>query len=404
MLHILRMTLLSALVAMSASAQRAEGPRSPVPMMTLDMGTVTHIDLDGSRVIADCRQQVEIPITGGPRRGQIDRKWEPCMLLSFVVHPPTGRWALATTVMRDTDFFRLTGYEVAGRELPLPRDRAGRVKGGNFLVLGDRDGVVAVTPGTPEMWTDDGTVRTQSPVVFTQDGSRVLVIAGNSSRIEWWSWSFDAWPEALRVLPPGVTDGKGNALVAGEHRTVLMHPRDGVRVATLDPTGTRPWKVGRRLGQVRRGLLTPLVLGDTMVFYREGEWGPPHGSCDESKPGTYLRLELSTGQERVWRRHEGWCSTVGFVSASSLRRTVYFTESADIVKGSHRLLEYALDRDETREVPIQGFTQVLDISADGRLLLVRTTTGLVVHDVVAARSTPVAGVQASHGARLLAVP
>lgn len=132
--------------------------------------------------------------------------------------------------------------------------------------------------------------------------------------------------------------------------------------------------------------------------------GAPHGSCDEPKPRTYRRLELSTGQERVWRRHEGWCATVGFAAASSRRRTVYFTEIADSGKRSLRLLEYALDRDETRELPIQGFTQVLDLSADGRLLLVRTNTGLVVHDVVEARSTPLPSVQAQYGARLLAVP
>jgi hypothetical protein len=404
MLNIMRMTLLPVLVAMSASAQQPEDPRSPVPMLAFDMGTVTRIDEDGSRVLAECRERTEIPISGGPQKGQTLRKSEPCMLGSFVVHPPTGRWALTTTVMGDTTFSRLTGYEVAGREIPLLRDRAGRVKSGNLLVLGDRDGVVAVTPGTPEMWTEDGTIRSQLAMMFTQDGSRVLVIAGNSSGFEWWSWRFGAQPEGLRVLPFGVTDGSGNTLVPGEHRTVLRHPREGVRVATLEPTGTRPWKVGRRLGQVRRGLLTPLVLGDTMVFYREGEWGPPHGSCDESKPGTYRRLELSTGQERVWRRHEGWCATGSFAAASSLRRTVYFTELADIAKGSRRLFEYALDRDETREIPIPGFTQVLDLSADGRLLLVRTGTGLLVHDVVEARSTPVPGVQANSGARLLAVP
>lgn len=268
MLDILRMTLLSALLAMSASAQRAGGPEPPVPMMAVDMGTVTHIDRDSSRVLADCRQRGEYVFSGGPRKGQLESNSEPCMLLTFVVHPLTGRWALATSVMQDPDFFRLTGYEVSGREIPLPRDRAARVKHGNFLLLGDRDGVVAVTPGTPGMWTYDGTVRTQSPVVFTQDGSCVLVVAGNSSGLEWWSWSFGVRPEGLRVLPFGVTDGAGNALVSGEHRTVLRHPREGVRVATLEPTGTRPWKVGRRLGQVRRGLLTPLVLGDTLVFYR----------------------------------------------------------------------------------------------------------------------------------------
>jgi hypothetical protein len=405
MLHITRVTLLSALVAMSANAQRAEGPVSPVPMMAIDTGTVIHIDQDGSRVIADCRQLRELHISGGPRKGQIDRTWEPCLLLNLTVHPQTGRWAMSTSVMGDTDWsHRLINYQVAGREIPLPRDRAGRVKDGNFLVLGDRQGVVAVTPGVPETWTYKEDLRFQHPMAFTQDGSRVLVLAGNSSRSEWWSWSFGAQPEALRVLPPGMSDGKATTLVAGEHRTVLKHPREGVRVATLEPTGTRPWKVGRRLGLERRGLLTPLVLGDTIVFYREGEWRHSHGDCDESKPGTYRRFELSTGQERVWRRHEGWCSTVNFVAASPLRRTVYFTEITDVVKGSRRLVEYALDRDETRELPIEGYFHVLDISEDGRLLLVRTTAGLVVHDVVAARSTPVPGVQGNHGARLLALP
>jgi hypothetical protein len=183
------------------------------------------------------------------------------------------------------------------------------------------------------MWTTNGRYREQRPVAFTPDGSRVLVTAGDSGLHEFWSWSFAPRPEGVRVLPSGMSDGAGNLVLSGEPRIVLRHPRGGVRIATQDPTGKRPWKVGPPLRQARRGLLTPLVLGDTMIFYREGSWPPDGAGCDESNPGTYRRLELSTGQERVWRRHEGECRRRDFAAASVLRRTVYFLEG-------HSLFEY----------------------------------------------------------------
>jgi hypothetical protein len=402
MLHTLRVMLLSALSATSATAAGADAPVSPVPIITVGAGTVIHVDTNGSRVLADCQEVTEFRMLAGPERGQFQRESKPCHLGSLVVHPPTGRWAQEVVVGGKLGPSRTVSVRVSGREAALPTDKAGHVKGGDLLILGDGNGIVAITSGTPEMWTTNGIYREQSPVAFTPDGSRVLVTAGDSGLREFWSWSFAPRPEGVRVLPAGMSDSEGNHVISGESRIVLSHPRGGVRLATQDPTGQRPWKVGAPLRQARRGLLTPLVLGDTMLFYREGVWPPDGAGCDESNPGTYRRLELSTGQERVWRRHEGECSTRDFAAASVLRRTVYFLEG-HIYRG-FRLFEYDIARDATREIEIKEVTQVLDISADGRMLLMLTYSGLVLHDVVEGNSTSLTGVASATHARLLALP
>jgi hypothetical protein len=402
MLSTLRVVLLSALSATSTAAAGADAPVSPVPIISIGTGTVIHVDANGSRVLADCEETSEYRMLSGPERGQLRRESQPCYIGGVVVHPPTGRWAVEAAVRGKSGPARTVRFTVSGREVALPTDKAGHVKQGDLLILGDKDGVVAVATGAPEMWTSNGIYREQRPVAFTPDGARVLVTAGDTGLREFWSWSFAPRPEGIRVLPPGMTDSEGNEVVIGEPRIVLRHPRGGVRLATQDPTGKRPWKVGAPVRKTSRGMLTPLVLGDTLIFYREGRWLPEEegAGCDESNPGTYRRIELSTGQEREWRRHEGFCSSHEFSAASLLRRTVYFREG-HIYLG-FRLFEYDVDRDATRELKIEGATDVLDISADGRTLLVMTYGGLVLHDVVEGSSTRLPGVAGSNGARLLA--
>ncbi|NMO22824.1 hypothetical protein HPC49_43240 [Pyxidicoccus fallax] len=89
------------------------------------------------------------------------------------------------------------------------------------------------------------------------------------------------------------------------------------------------------------------------------------------RPGTYRRFDLRTGEERVWRTHDIWCSTGEFEGLSPSRRTLYFIEGSTYF-GNTRLYEYSLDRDEVREIKIAAISDVLDISSDGGTLLVRT--------------------------------
>ncbi|NOK16522.1 hypothetical protein [Corallococcus carmarthensis] len=371
---------------------------SPMPMIVVDKGNVSIVNRSGARVLADCRYLEEIRIVAGPERGKVQQDWKPCYLSGLAVHPPTGRWAVAAVLMDGT-----VRMEVAGRDVVLPTDKAGRRKAGDFLILGDRNGVVAVTPGNTEMWTTDGTYRSQQPTAFTEDGARVLVNASNSSMCQWWSWSFGPRPGGLRVLPPGATDGNCNQLVPGEPRTVLKHQRDGIRIATLDPTGTKPWKVARALRQERRGMEMALVLGDTLVFYREGAQHPESGVCDESRPGTYRRIELSTSEERVWETLEGECYTKDFIMASARRRTVYYLKGKDPTDGGVRLFEYALDSGTPRELDIESLFGMLDISPDGQTLLLFTyRQGLVLYDVDSGSVVPVGGMSKDGTARLLA--
>jgi hypothetical protein len=392
MLNALRTILLSALLATSAPAAWADAPVSPVPIMAITEGDVVLIDASGARTLVECREVTDLRMLLGPDRGRVERSSKPCHLAGLLVHPPTGRWALMGVTSGDAGPTRIVSITVSGNQVPLPTDKAGRVKQGDFLILGDRDGVVAVAPGAPAMWTTNGIYREQRPMLFTPDGSRVIVTAGDSGLREYWSWSFGPRPEGIRVLPNGMTDSEGNHLIPGEPRVVLRHPRRGVRLATLDPTGERPWKVGPPLKMPRRGTLTPLVLGDTMIFYREGVWLPVEegAGCDESRPGSYRRVDLRTGQEREWRRHDGFCSGRELSLANLRRRTVYFLEGAPYL--GYRLYEYDLERDETREIVLEGgVVNVFDISVDGQTLLALTYRGLVLHDVVTGQTTVVEG-------------
>lgn len=394
---ILRSTVLTALLATSATAwaEPSAAPEptvSPVPLIALAPGKVVYADPEGSRILADCEQVQEARMLAGPDKGKVRRETEPCSLAFLAVHPPTGRWAMAATVNADISWRRTVSMTVAGRKVVMPTDKAGRVKDGFMLVMGDLEGVVAITPGVPAQWTDGSVVHFQSPQQFTADGSRVLVSNGTVNTAEWWSWSFGPKPEGIRVLPAGVTDVGGNRLVLGESRTVVRHARGGVRVATLDPTGTKPWKVGPALKHKRKGFLTPMVLGDTLVYYREGVWD--EGGCDEANPGTYRRIDLRTGEEKVWRIHETWCSSMEFKAANPRRRTLIFAEGNFYQHGTIKLFEYSLDRDEVRELKIPPTEDVSDLSVDGRTLALLARGGVVsVYDVDSEEGTWLMGLE-----------
>ncbi|WP_224369852.1 hypothetical protein [Hyalangium versicolor] len=403
MLHIHRIIVLLVLVA-SATVARAEEPVSPVPLLVAKEGSVVYMDSNGPRILAECLETMDHRMLAGPKKGQFERRSHPCGFWSLAVHPPTGRWAAALQVTGDqgANPSPLVSFVVSGRTLSVPTDKAGRAKGGNFLVLGDLNGIVAITPGTLETWTEKGRFFAQMPAMFTEDGSRVLVSISDTTLTEWWSWSFGPRPESVRVLPRGMTDTAGNMVLSGEPRTALRHGRGGVRLATLDPTGKKPWKVGPALPQVRRGMLTPAVLGDTMLFYREGS--REETDCEGPGAGTYRRIDLRTGQERVWRRHEGWCSTGDrFDAVSPVRRTVYFLESWSPINYP-RLFEYDVERDTTRQIPVESVSRVKDISADGRTLLLFAGSGFVLYDVVADSATPLRGLGEADYVRLLAQP
>ncbi|MFY2562134.1 hypothetical protein ACN469_31355 [Corallococcus terminator] len=394
---ILRSTVLTALLATSATAwaESSAAPEptvSPVPLIALAPGKVVYVDPEGSRILADCEQVQESRMLSGPDKGKVSREPRPCPLSFLAVHPPTGRWAMGATVNGDISWRRTVSMTVAGRKVVMPTDKAGRVKDGFMLVMGDLEGVVAITPGVPAQWTDGSVVHFQVPEQFTADGSRVLVSNGTVSTKEWWSWSFGPKPEGIRVLPAGVTDVGGNRLVLGESRTVVRHERGGVRVATLDPTGTKPWKVGPSLKHKRKGFLTPMVLGDTLVYYREGVWD--EGGCDEANPGTYRRIDLRTGEEKVWRTHETWCSSGEFKAANPRRRTLIFAEGNYYYEGTIKLFEYSLDRDEVRELKIPPTEGVSDISVDGRTLTLLARGGVVsVYDVDTEEATWLEGLE-----------
>lgn len=392
--------LLPVLLTTLATAAWAEPEptTSPLPMIVVNGGKVSLIDPAGTRTLADVRVLQETRFAVGPRRGQVEHHWKPGYVSFLTVHAPTGRWAVSASLMSGE--VRLS---VNGREYGPPTDKAGRLTKGDFILMGDREGVVSVSTGRPEAWTNDGTFYSQGPEAFTPDGSRVLVTLARSTVCQWWSWSFGPRPVGVRVLPPGMTD-TCHAPSPGELRTVLRNNRDGVRIATLDPTGTKPWKVGPPLRQERRKMTAATVLGDTLLFFREGEDLPENNGC-ELKPGSYRRFELSTGVEHTFHTFVDWCTSGDFLLANPRRRTVYFYGARpDPVDGGERLYEYDLGRDVTRELDIESLHNVHDLSADGRTLLVGTyPKGLVLYDVDSSQVVEVGGIDTKDAwARLLA--
>ncbi len=99
-------------------------------------------------------------------------------------------------------------------------------------------------------------------------------------------------------------------------------------------------------------MLVPFLVGDTVYYYREGFFDE-NRVCDESRPGTYRRLNLRTDEERVLRTHNTCCSTGEFEGLNLKRRTLYFVEG-NTFAGTARMYEYSLDHDEVREIEIEA--------------------------------------------------
>src|SRR5690349_10249765 len=143
MLHASRVIILLALLP-SATGAWAEDPVSPVPLIVAKEGSVLYVDTNGPRILADCLETTDTRMTAGPERGKIVREAKPCSFWSLAVHPPAGRWAVAANVTGDyqANPSPLVSFVVSRRELVVPTNKAGRAKMGNFLVLGDLNGIV----------------------------------------------------------------------------------------------------------------------------------------------------------------------------------------------------------------------------------------------------------------------
>ncbi|MCP3097946.1 hypothetical protein LZ198_03545 [Myxococcus sp. K15C18031901] len=363
-----------------------DGP-PPVPLIGIDTdgSKVVLVEPSGeTRVLAECSHTEERKMLAGPERGQVKQYTQGCRFWSLAVHPPTGKWMVAAGVPGDGQFSRMIRFSLGGRDITTPKSKAGRPLGGTLLVMGDLDGIAGFTPGVLETWNAESRQYAQMPQQFTEDGSRVFVSNSNSAITEQWSWSFSRKPEGIRVLPRGVTDTAGLHFVQGDNRILARNDKEGLRLVTMDPSGTKPWKVGPVIQKARRGVVTPFVVGDTLVFYKEGT--QTYADCDD--PGTYRRVDLKTGQERIFRSQDGWCVN-DLRGANRTRRTVFFIEGLIPWKMDPHLFEYSLDDDSVRELPVGYVTKMHDVSVDGRYLALAGSGGLVVHDVDTGRNVRV---------------
>ena len=73
MINTYRVAVLFALLATSSTVAWAETSVSPVPIIVAKEGSVVYVGKDGPRILADCLQNSDSRMLGGPERGKIVR-------------------------------------------------------------------------------------------------------------------------------------------------------------------------------------------------------------------------------------------------------------------------------------------------------------------------------------------
>ena len=239
-------------------------------------------------------------------------------------------------------------------------------------MLGDMRGVVAVAQGLPTVWREDGIFISQMPQGFGRSGAEVFVTEASPTALQRWSFTFGPQPRSRLVLRKGLSDLDGFDFTT-DGQKLILRTRHEVRLATLSegPDGTVA--LGPRLPLSRPGMLTPVLLGDEVLYYREGAF--TEGGC--GAPGTFRQYNLATKQERVWRTDDA-CSTFdAFEGKSEASRSVFFRKGYPVAT----LFQYALNTGVVTKV-MDGMEKVSDVSSDGRALLVAGPDALVVFDLL----------------------
>lgn len=373
---------LAALSLLSLLAASAPGLASAQGVLVADAGELHLHSGESQQTLLRCTVRNTFKLVVPPYSEQISEG--PCIIASLAAHTQTGRWALSVdTEPSPNDLSREIIINGVSHPISLNKDRSNLSSG--VLVHGDARGVIHTWPGIPKSRNKKGGVLFQHVDGFSADGSRLWVSLLSSSGSELWSWTLGTAPSGTHLKAPLFSDKETGMLLTDSRQVVIReHNGSKLRAVTLPADGSPSFE---QVIPIKRGDKTwraPLLLGDDLFYYIAGT--PAKGSedvwpprCDASRPGSYRRLNLKTGEDRAWRDHPGcWEEDPAYLIPGANSPAIFFNERRD---GISRLYELDLATDAVRPVPIASDGEALVASADAATLLVREGGTIKLWDV-----------------------
>ncbi|MGC4118743.1 MAG: hypothetical protein QM765_30125 [Myxococcales bacterium] len=327
-----------ALPLVLAASPSPSSSLAPTGVVFAKAGQIVRVDgAAGRQVLATCEVRERYKLLVEPFEERSETL--PCFFTSLATHEPSGRWAVGVMVS-ERQSNRTADYFVNGKPVPVPPKA-----GGDFFVLGDADGVTGTSTGSKTAWSIGGKMAGQFAGSFSADGMLLFFSAGTAAESE------DAKPVRWRMA----FDGPGQPVKAPPSESDLARARlAGVR------------------GDV-------VVHGDRVFFYRKGKTvlrkmtdSVSLPECDPAAPGTWRRLDRSTGQDLEILK-DGWCTTgtAPFVGQRLAEGIVVLNQlGQDRVR---RLYRYDQATGTTAPIPVEGLVKTpMAVSADGAFVLALT--------------------------------
>jgi hypothetical protein len=363
-----------------ASAQQADA------VLVADGGVLSLHSGDTQEALVRCSTRNTFTVVVPPHNTVVNE--QPCLIASLAAHTLTGRWAFSVDLTPSPSSTKLEVLiNGTSHEIQLGKDRANISSG--IIVYGDARGVIHTWPGIPKSRNKKGGMLFQSVSSFSADGSRLWLALLSSYDTELWSWSLEPEPRGEHLKAPLLSDKETGMLLSGGHQLIIReHNGSKLRAASLPADGSPRFE---QVTPIKRGDASwraPLMVGDEVFYYVVGK--PAKGSadelprrCDASRPGSYRRFNIKTGEDRAWRVHPG-CQEEDprYVMPGKASPSIFFNE-----RDGQLSLLYQLDvaTDAVRVVPLAPDSAALAASPDASTLLVRAGDALGLWDVQAKR-------------------
>lgn len=284
----------------------------------------------------------------GSRRAMLDAL--PLASYALAAHAATGRWVLTFHQLPDGD-----PLVIAGAPVSKPNHRS-------TLVFGDGTGVVATTLGDPAC-TSKQRACFETPRWFSTDGGYVFVRSEASSWTSLGRWTFGAGAKRAAIADR-TTAAELEVAPAGGR--AVYRGRDGVHVTTwpTQPTGRRARAI--KVPVARRATFDPQLLmssvwpiGDRLYYFRRDP--------DHQEVGWYESYRLTDRTTVALRQAAAAFPMMrGQFLSTGPRATVVFADDV----GYERAQVYEVGADGAVTAVVADVCQVLDVSPDGRYLLV----------------------------------
>jgi len=265
--------------------------------------------------------------------------------MSLGVHQATGRWAMTFFQLSNGDPLQLDGKAVS-----KPDDR-------NTLVLGDLTGVISHAYGDKGC-TSKKKACFETPVAWSDDGAYVFVESLGSSWGTIGRWNFGKKPKRAVIT----AKKPGTLMIAPGGKRAAYVGKDGVHVVTFPKAKKKAAKIKpTKQAVVAPDLLMSSVypIGDRLYWFRR--------EPTEQKQGWFEAYDLVTKQTITLLEAptEFYMMRGGFLSTGP-RATVLFGVDAEFERADI----YEVGADGKATVIARDVAQLLDVSADGRYVLV----------------------------------